>query len=334
MTADPGLRSSTPGHASCTTCPPPCRRRLSVIDTLDAAVSERRAWVEPWPEGAAFLTCLVAQDVQEAIAPAVGRWPRCRTNGDHTLHVEPDLGEDPTGSARTARPSSPRSASSDAGSRPTPGPIHARLRTMREPTEREARLLDAAVVTGGLGPRYSQPHREYHNLMHIEDVLLRIEELEPPAEHELALALAAWFHDAVYQPGKDDNEDRSAYVAYDALEQVGASPELIAEVVRLVAAHRAPRPRRRRRRRCGAVRRRPGDPRRRTRPLRASTPPPSGRSTSTCPEADFRTGRAAVLRRFLDRPTIYRTAYGREHWEDAARANIAAEIEVLESGGG
>ena len=52
------------------------------------------------------------------------------------------------------------------------------------------------------------------------------------------------------------------------------------------------------------------------------------------PEADFRTGRAAVLRRFLERPTIYRTAYGREHWEDAARANIAAEIEVLESSGG
>ncbi len=67
-----------------------------VIDALDTAIRERRNWVEPWPEGAAFLACLVAQDVQEAIAPAVGRWPRCRTNGDHTLHVEPDLGEDPS----------------------------------------------------------------------------------------------------------------------------------------------------------------------------------------------------------------------------------------------
>ena len=56
----------------------------------------------------------------------------------------------------------------------------------------------------------------------------------PPKEHELALALAAWFHDAVYQPDRDDNEERSAYAAYDALEQVGASPELMAEVVRLI----------------------------------------------------------------------------------------------------
>ena len=66
-----------------------------VVDALDGALSERRQWVEPWPEGAPFLTCLVAQDVQEALAGSVGRWPRCRTNGDHTLHVEPDLGDDP-----------------------------------------------------------------------------------------------------------------------------------------------------------------------------------------------------------------------------------------------
>lgn len=203
---------------------------------------------------------------------------------------------------------------------------------MREPTEREARLLDSAVVTGGLGPRYSQPHRRYHNLMHIEDVLLRIEELEPPVEHELALALAAWFHDAVYQPGKDDNEDRSAYVAYDALEQIGAAPELIAEVVRLVrlTAHHDPADDDS----AGAV-------------LCdadlaiLATAPDRYREYATAirqeyvhvPEAEFRTGRAAVLRRFLERPTIYRTPYGREHWEDAARANIAAEVTVLESGG-
>ena len=66
-----------------------------VIDILDAAVRDRRRWVEPWPEGAAFLTCLVAQDVQESLSASVGRWPRCRMSGDHTLHVEPDLGDDP-----------------------------------------------------------------------------------------------------------------------------------------------------------------------------------------------------------------------------------------------
>lgn len=67
----------------------------TVVDTLDSVLHERRQWVEPWPEGAPLLTCLVAQDVQEALEASVGRWPQCRTNGDHTLHVEPDLGDDP-----------------------------------------------------------------------------------------------------------------------------------------------------------------------------------------------------------------------------------------------
>jgi predicted metal-dependent HD superfamily phosphohydrolase len=200
---------------------------------------------------------------------------------------------------------------------------------MREPTEREARLLDAAVVTGGLGPKYTQPHREYHNLMHIEDVLLRVEELEPPTEHELALALAAWFHDAVYQPGQDDNEDRSAYAAYDALEQVGADPGLIAEVVRLIrltADHDPDDDDLAGAVLCDA-----------DLAILAAAPDRYMQYATAIrqeyvhvTEEDFRAGRAKVLRRFLDRPTIFHTAHGREHWEAAARANITAEIASLE----
>ena len=201
---------------------------------------------------------------------------------------------------------------------------------MREPTEQETRLLDAAVVTGGLGPRYTQVHREYHNLMHVEDVLLRIEELEPPAEHELALALAAWFHDAVYQPGKPDNEDRSAYVAFDALEQVGAGPLLITEVVRLVrlTASHDPNPDDA----AGAVL---CDA---DLAILAAAPDRYAQYAAAIrqeyihvPEAEFRTGRGEVLQSFLDRPSIYRTPYGRQHWESAARANLAAELAVLEA---
>lgn len=217
--------------------------------------------------------------------------------------------------------SSHRSADSDVSTQHTEG--------MREPTEQEARLLDAAVVAGGLGPRYTQTHRSYHNLMHIEDVLLRIEELQPPSEHELALALAAWFHDAVYQPGQSDNEERSGYVAFDALEQVGAPPALIAEVVRLVRVtegHRAD----------------PDDvagailcdadlailgasPERYEEYARAIRT-----EYSHVPEQDYIHGRSAALTMFLERPSIYATDAGRELWEQAARDNIARELEALE----
>jgi len=71
------------------------RTTPQVVDVLEEVIEQRRAWAAPWPDGAVFLTCLVAQDLQETAAPMLGRWPACRMNGEHQLHVEPDLGEDP-----------------------------------------------------------------------------------------------------------------------------------------------------------------------------------------------------------------------------------------------
>jgi len=65
------------------------------IDVLEDVVAARREWVGPWPAGAEFLTCLVAQDLQEQLQEADGRWPLCRLDGAHQLHVQPDLGADP-----------------------------------------------------------------------------------------------------------------------------------------------------------------------------------------------------------------------------------------------
>ncbi|MFZ0324331.1 MAG: hypothetical protein WAN48_09400 [Actinomycetes bacterium] len=65
------------------------------VDLLDDALHERRGWVDHWPAGAAFLTCLVAQDLKEGLADSRGRWPLCPVDASHELQVEPDLGDDP-----------------------------------------------------------------------------------------------------------------------------------------------------------------------------------------------------------------------------------------------
>jgi len=46
-------------------------------------------------------------------------------------------------------------------------------------------------------------------------------------------------------------------------------------------------------------------------------------------EADYRAGRAAILRRFLDRDRLYLTDWGYDRWEGRARANLAATIRNL-----
>jgi hypothetical protein len=63
---------------------------------LAAASGERAAWVAAWPDGADYVLCLLAQDVQEAVhAQADPYWPLCPEHRDHALFVEPDLGTDP-----------------------------------------------------------------------------------------------------------------------------------------------------------------------------------------------------------------------------------------------
>ena len=201
---------------------------------------------------------------------------------------------------------------------------------LQQSTEEQARLLDSAVVAGGLGARYTQSHRAYHNLLHIEDVLLRIDELDPPKEHELTLALAAWFHDAVYQPDRDDNEERSAYVAYDALEQVGGSPELMSEVVRLIrltASHEADPDDVAGEVLCDADLSILGAPREKYVQYAQAI----RQEYIHVPVADYHLGRARVLRSFLDREHIYRTPRARERWEARARENIAAELECFDA---
>ena len=47
------------------------------------------------------------------------------------------------------------------------------------------------------------------------------------------------------------------------------------------------------------------------------------------PDADFTSGRAAVLHDLAGRDRLFHTAYGREHWEPAARANLARELATL-----
>lgn len=72
--------------------------RADVVSLVEEAVIHRRWWVEQWPEGAAYVGGLIAQDVQDALLERYGRWPLCPVCGGtdlHALEVEPELGANP-----------------------------------------------------------------------------------------------------------------------------------------------------------------------------------------------------------------------------------------------
>lgn len=100
-------------------------------------------------------------------------------------------------------------------------------------------LAGAAARFDDLCARYSEPHRHYHTLTHLDALF---GQLAPHRlSHPSAVHFAAWYHDVIYDTAKSDNEERSAAYAADALGAMGFAD--IARVEHMILAtknHTAP----------------------------------------------------------------------------------------------
>jgi predicted metal-dependent HD superfamily phosphohydrolase len=83
---------------------------------------------------------------------------------------------------------------------------------------------------------YSQPHRKYHTLQHLSECLVALESVIAMVPHPAEVEIALWFHDAIYDTKRSDNEHRSAEWANAALSSAGAAAESIGLVERLIMA--------------------------------------------------------------------------------------------------
>jgi predicted metal-dependent HD superfamily phosphohydrolase len=194
-------------------------------------------------------------------------------------------------------------------------------------------LLDgpaAEEIGRDLVARWSAPHRHYHTLDHLERVLSIVDSNATEAAEPDAVRLAVWFHDAVYDPRRTDNEDASAALAARVLPTAGVPAPTVAAVARLVrlTATHDPAP--------GdtdgallcdadlaVLAGDPGEYAAYTAAVRAEY--------AHVPTEAFRLGRAAVLRQLCALPTLYRLPSLRDRWEERARANLAAELRSLGS---
>lgn len=175
---------------------------------------------------------------------------------------------------------------------------------------------------------YSEPHRTYHNLNHIKALLVLSAEFENRIEDFAAVGMAIWFHDAIYQPQKNDNEERSAELAVENLRKLEAAESQIENVRQTILAtktHSAERltddgklfldfdlsvlgaKSETYQRYAAAIR----------------------QEYSFVPETLYQGGRRNILENFLRRDSIYLTDECRERFEAQARTNITAEITYL-----
>ena len=188
-------------------------------------------------------------------------------------------------------------------------------------------LVGDEAVRDDLLVAYADPARGYHDTRHLTEVLDRLDELADAGTSfdRVRVALAAWFHDGVYD-GQPDAEERSALWAETAL--IGREPDLVAEVARLVRLTESHRPAADDQNGCAlsdadlAILAAPEH-------RYAEYVADVRREYAHVADDDFRAGRAAILRDLLAKPQLFHTAHAGKHWEPAARANVEAELSRL-----
>jgi predicted metal-dependent HD superfamily phosphohydrolase len=188
--------------------------------------------------------------------------------------------------------------------------------------------LKAVEVTGLIIAKYSEEHRAYHNLSHIQALLGQAENFRDKFDDEESVRLAVWFHDAVYEPQSQANEIESARLAVESLTKLNFPQAKIERVEKMILA---------------------------TEKHDAFGLETDGklfldldlgilgagaevykkyaeairREYSFVPEKLYREKRREILESFLQRKFIYYTNELREFLEEPARINIANEIKEL-----
>lgn len=188
-------------------------------------------------------------------------------------------------------------------------------------------LADNLDTFHRLQKAYSEKHRHYHTSEHINDCLVKFDQVRHLAQQPDEVELALWFHDAVYATRSKQNEAKSATWAMKFLAGNGVDPRRVQRVRNLVMATRH------------------------DAPLDDSDGALMvdvdlsilGADVETferfeqnvrqeywwVPAELFKRTRASILQSFLDRPFVYGTDYFRREAEPQARRNLATAIAAL-----
>jgi predicted metal-dependent HD superfamily phosphohydrolase len=174
--------------------------------------------------------------------------------------------------------------------------------------------------------RYSGRGRHYHTRRHLDECFARVDEFPDPVDHRHEIELALWFHDAVYDAHRSDNEEQSAGWARREVSRLGVAADVIERVDTLILATK-------------------------------HAAMPSSTDAQVIVDADlailgapaerfdeyerqvraeyawvpgflFRRKRREILHAFLERPSIFSTAYFRAKYEAAARQNLQRSIDA------
>lgn len=175
--------------------------------------------------------------------------------------------------------------------------------------------------------KYSDAKRHYHNIAHLENLIIDLEPLQDLIEDWPTTLFALYYHDIVYKATSSTNEEDSATIAKERLLEIGYPDGKIQKCSAMIIATKlhkqsadsdinflndadlailgqAPD---QYQQYCENVR----------------------KEYSVYPEFIYNQGRKKVLLHFLEMDTIFRTGFFIEKYEAQARTNIHTELENL-----
>ena len=187
-----------------------------------------------------------------------------------------------------------------------------------------------AAMLAQLTAAYQAPGRHYHTLNHIQALLAATDTAASQLQDAAVVELAVWFHDAVYEPLRSDNEEKSAELAREFLVATSLSAarqERVAFLIERSKDHTLPQP--------------PDDadllffldadlsilgaPEARYQEYARQV----RQEYRMVPGILYRRGRRKVLEKMLAAPALYRTADYHTRLEAAARRNLQQELREL-----
>lgn len=176
-----------------------------------------------------------------------------------------------------------------------------------------------------LSDSYSSKGRYYHNLSHLEHMLRLFREYYHMLMSPDAVLFALFYHDAVYDPKRKDNEAKSAALASEHMKALEVPVILIDKCIQHITATAGHEPA-------------PDNDTNLFTDIDLSVLGTSRtcyeqycqqirREYAIYPDMLYKPGRRKVLQHFLGTQYIYKTQAFRERFEDQARSNMQTELQ-------
>lgn len=189
-----------------------------------------------------------------------------------------------------------------------------------------ARLALPGSAYDSLVAAYGEPHRRYHSLDHVVEMLDRLAESRHLAANSDVVALAVWYHDAVYAPDAAAGANERASAAWLAADYAGPESAPAQDII-LHSTHHGPSDDPDTRLFCDLDLYRLGvayaafDAH--SQSIRAEY--------AMYDDAAWARGRGAFLRAMRARAPIYQTAFWRDRLEAQARDNLDRALAALDT---